>query len=255
MKTLIYPNSYKTWLQNTFPNTVTETLATCQQCIMVKPEGQTRDPGPFLSHLKCCTYFPFLPNFTLGSLSFETIQYISKLGILLPVGLYPSTDYQNRLQQAGRQGFGKKQELLCPFYDQKQNGCSIWEYRPGVCASYFCKSNQGEKGLQLWADVENYLNHFEWKLATETLFRLHYSENELAYCQGATSPDTDESERDYFIQAAWGPEKQNTSIEAKFEFYRKTKATALKLTGDDISRLFDKKYQELELKIRLQLSI
>jgi hypothetical protein len=71
-----------------------------------------------------------------------------------------------------------------------------------VCTSYFCKSNQGQRGLNLWRDVESYLNLFEWVLAREVLLRLGLGENELAYSRDSVGRETDESERSYFIESA-----------------------------------------------------
>lgn len=170
----LFPKSYAPWLSSRLRGKVVECLATCDQCAMSNPKvytkHTTRDPGPFLPNLKCCTYFPFIPNFTLGSLPSESYALAKAKGLLLPLGLYPTPEHQALVDFYGAQGFGKKADLLCPFV--KSNSCSIWNYRPGVCTSYFCMSDQEEKGLEFWSDVEDYLNHFEWVLASETHRRL-----------------------------------------------------------------------------------
>lgn len=231
----IFPESYSFWLGNRLPGKISETLVDCQNCSMVQPQGITRDPGPFLANLKCCTYFPYLPNFTIGKLSSEIFSIASNKGILLPVGLYPGIEYQRHSLQQSSTDFGKNKDLLCPFF--KDNQCSIWQFRPGVCTSYFCKSNKGKQGLQLWSDIENYLNHFEWTLATEVMRRMNLEENELAYCHSAIDPDTEDEERKYFIENAWG--KWSTK---KMDFYSEALKIAMQVQPKDLDTLLDEEF-------------
>lgn len=213
---------------------------------MVKPQGVTRDKGPFLNHLKCCTYFPYLPNFSLGALTEEKMNEALPQGILLPVGLFPSPGQQNLIEELGAEGFGRKVELLCPFFSAKENQCSIWAQRPGVCTSYFCKSDLGKSGLSFWGDVEKYLNHFEWKLACEVIFQMGMTENELAYCQGAIDTETEEDEQEYFVQAAWGKWANN-----KFKFYQEANRVALTISPEKIGEILDPEFLDLEKQISL----
>lgn len=240
----IYPKGYEPWLSQRLTARRTESLATCDNCAMVKPSGLTRDQGPFLNHLKCCTYFPYLPNFSLGALSADDLAKTKSRGILLPVGLFPSENEQNKIKNFGHEGFGKKSELLCPFFDSMKNQCSIWTYRPGVCTSYFCKSDQGQKGLDYWKDVEKYLNHFEWKLACAVVEKMNLNENILSYCQAAIDPQTEEDERDYFITAAWG-----SWISKKQEFYQEARKVALEISAVDLEKLLDSELVQLEKRL------
>lgn len=202
----------------------------------------TRDPGPFLPNLKCCTYFPFIPNFTLGSLPSESYALAKAKGLLLPLGLYPTPEHQALVDFYGAQGFGKKADLLCPFV--KSNSCSIWNYRPGVCTSYFCMSDQEEKGLEFWSDVEDYLNHFEWVLASETHRRLGLGENELAFCQAVISPESELSERRYLLEAAWG-----TWYLKQEEYFKAASMTAQNISDKDLDSLLHPEFLNLEKKI------
>lgn len=224
-----YPQAYDPWLKERLCDVPEETLATCDQCAMVNPSGVTRDPGPFLNHLKCCTYFPYLPNFSLGALSLDDLQKAAARGLYLPVGLYPSIAEQNKISALGADGFGKRSELLCPFFDGNRNQCSIWTYRPGVCTSYFCKSNQGKKGLNFWKQIEDYLNQFEWTLACRVLEKMNFDENTLSYCQAAISEDTEPEERDFFVNEAWGDWISN-----QHDFYKQARQTALQITADEL---------------------
>lgn len=244
MSSKIYPQGYEPWLSTRLKVDRVENLATCNNCAMVQPQGLTRDKGPFLNNLKCCTYFPYLPNFSLGALTSEDLAKTETRGILLPVGLFPSAEEQNKIQSFGHEGFGKKSELLCPFFDKQKNQCSIWTYRPGVCTSYFCKSDQGQKGLDFWKDVESYLNHFEWKLACHVIKSMNLDENLLSYCQAAIDPNTEDDERDYFIQAAWGSWSSK-----KLQFYQKTRELSLQVPSHEIENLLDPNFLQLEHKL------
>lgn len=250
MSSALFPAAYAPWLTDRLKGSRIETLATCNQCAMVKPHGVTRDKGPFLNHLKCCTYFPYLPNFSLGALTLEKMNLALPRGLLLPVGLFPSQSEQNLIDEIGLEGFGRRSELLCPFFDTGANQCSIWENRPGVCNSYFCKSDEGKKGLNFWKEVESYLNHFEWKLACEVFYQMGFTENELAYCQGAMSTETEEDEREYFIQAAWGK-----WFSKKHEFYQETRKLALEITPEKVGQLLEDEFLSLEKKISKSSSV
>lgn len=242
---IFYPQSYSPWLASRLPGQLIETQATCQNCAMVKPQGLTRDQGPFKNNLKCCTYFPYVPNFSLGAIAEDKIQSTLSRGVLLPVGLFPSAEHQARVLKLGTKAFGQKSELLCPFFDLAKNQCSTWEQRPGVCTTYFCKSNYGQKGLDFWADVEKYLNHFEWQLACHVIGLLGMGENEIAYSQGVVSADTDDDEREYFLQAAWGK-----WLGKKREFYVECSRVAFEVSSEKIGELLDPEFLELERRIR-----
>lgn len=212
---------------------------------MVKPQGLTRDKGPFKNNLKCCTYFPYVPNFSLGAVAQEKIDKALGRGVLLPVGLFPSASHQLLVSKLGKKAFGQKSELLCPFFDTEENQCSTWQQRPGVCTTYFCKSDYGQKGLDFWADVEKYLNHFEWQLACHVINLLGMGENELAYCQGMVSPETDDDEREYFLKAAWGK-----WLGRERDFYSEALRVAQAVTPDQVGGLLDPEFLELENRIR-----
>lgn len=240
----IFPSSYSPWLASRLKGYVPEKSATCENCAMVKPLGLTRDKGPFKNNLKCCTYFPFIPNFSLGEISEAQISQAVNRGVLLPVGLFPSAQHQSLVDQLGQKAFGKKTELLCPFFDGPKNQCSIWENRPAVCTTYFCKSDYGQPGLDFWADVEKYLNHFEWQLACEVIFQMGMTTNEIAYCQGVVSEETEEDERESFLHAAWGK-----WFHHKHDFYIEAKKVALSFDSKKIESLLGEEFLELEKKI------
>jgi Fe-S-cluster containining protein len=223
-QTPLFPESYAPWLAHRLSGSVIETLATCGACAMapennsrlVGPRGQpltvTRDPGPFDAKLKCCTYFPFVPNFGLGamlrggagsglmSVARTRIAAASATGLLLPQGLFASPE-REALAASGE--FGRDPAMLCPFFDSVSLGCSVWRNRPGVCTTYFCASDRGATGLEFWNDVETYLNHFEWTVANEVLFRLGFTNDDLDLAQHAMLTDEPGDERNWLVSRAW----------------------------------------------------
>lgn len=145
----------------------------CDNCFMVKPSGLTRDLGPFKSELKCCTFHPFLPAFTLGALlSLKVVPTDVIVGYLAasrltPLGAFP--------RQPGTSicDTGKDLAKACAFLSQDGLArCRIREYRPSTCAAYVCRSNLGASGLRSWQEWELKLKRFEWTLAHEASFEL-----------------------------------------------------------------------------------
>lgn len=233
-----------------------ETIATCDSCAMVNPKGLTRDPGPFDGTLKCCTYFPFVPNFGLGGMLTDAnsggvpgtkvrIQTAAQKGLLLPLGLFASPEHEQRTKALGTKAFGRKRELLCPFFDTVAQGCSVWRNRPGVCATYFCSSDRGAEGLELWSDVETYLNQFEWTVANEVVWRLGFTEDETQFCEAVMLTEGPGEERDYLVRRAWAEwaDKQE-------EFLIECSRRAAQITPSELSELLGDDLLELEESIR-----
>ena len=247
MHSYLFPPSYAHWLADRLPGQAHESLATCDACVMLKPEGLTRDQGPFLPGLKCCTYFPYLPNFSLGAISDEKFNSVAKLGILLPVGIYPSLQYQQISHKFGKEGFGKKSELLCPFFQKNTDSCGIWNHRPGVCTSYFCKSNRGREGLKYWSKIEQYLNHFEFALSQEIMRRMGFGENELIFGQSAISPETDPEERSYFLQSAW-----MNWFGKEHSFYKEALKIGRSIKSEELEKILDPDILKLEAEIQIK---
>jgi Fe-S-cluster containining protein len=153
-------------------------------------------------------------------------------GLLLPLGLFASPEHESKIAAAGSEGFGKRPELLCPFFDTFSRGCSIWNFRPGVCTTYFCKSERGENGLAFWADLESYLNHFEWTLANAVLWQLGLTEDDTELCEAAMLTDSAGDERDILLRAAWAG-----WADRKETFFIESWRCALQMNGDELSSL------------------
>lgn len=249
MRTPLFPESYSHWLSARLPLTVEETLATCDACAMVSPSGLTRDPGPFDGTLKCCTYFPFVPNFGLGAMlesgASLRIQVAARSGLMLPLGLFASPEREQLSRELGPEAFGQRRELLCPFFDTAALGCSVWRNRPGVCTTYFCKSDRGAAGLEFWADIETYLNQFEWTLANEVVLRMGFTLDEIEMSEAAMLTDGPGEERDFLISRAWA--EWSTRRE---EFLLECTRRARTITGKELDTILGPELLEFEARLR-----
>lgn len=144
-----------------------------------------RDAGPFKANLKCCTYEPFLPNFSIGRIlkqetNLKRLEEAIRKGRLTPLGLLPGTSES--------QDFGRDDVIRCSFLSggepaEAASGtavqCSIWQERPSVCRSYFCVSDRGADGQRRWKDAEEQGNRLEWTLAHEVAWDLGFTQTEI----------------------------------------------------------------------------
>ena len=154
-----------------------ETRATCDACVMARADWprDALDPGPFDPKLKCCTFAPFIPNYTLAKLWDQPAMQVriadaQRRAQLTPLGLIPleetSTD------------FGRAEKDRCAFLNE-QARCSIWSERPTVCRTYFCVSDRGAAGQAKWRKIEAEGNEAEWTKANEVLFELGFTQDEI----------------------------------------------------------------------------
>lgn len=123
-------------------------------------------PGP---------YWPDLPNFLVGRTLLAggegadrlREQIRQRIG-LTPFGLQSSPRYHRRYEQfPGR--FGADPAMRCPYYEQ--GNCTIWQHRNGVCQTYFCRSNDGVPGQNLWKHLAMLLSLIEEKLSVDCATR------------------------------------------------------------------------------------
>lgn len=154
-----------------------ETDATCADCAMCPPPGARPESGAFFSpDVKCCSYMPPLPNFLVGRMlrdddpAFTTgrktveARLAARLAVT-PLGLGPTPLHTVLYEERGEQGFGQSRALLCPHFLDEQGGrCTIWPYRNGVCATWFCKHVRGAVGLRFWQALEQLLTTVEVQL-------------------------------------------------------------------------------------------
>jgi hypothetical protein len=110
----------------------------------------------------------------------------------LPLGIFPPVKFQVEFNNRSETDFGNKTEFLCPYYDKQKNSCGVWLHRGSVCTSYYCISDHGESGLQLWEMLGDYIHKLEMSLAQDCLVAqgipFDRVENQFEYinCSSAT---------------------------------------------------------------------
>lgn len=153
-----------------------ESIATCDDCTLNKS-----DQSPY-KNVKCCTYFPSLPNYHIGGIlcnsnsdllnGLKTIgdQIERKIGVT-PYGIFPPKKYSSKKTTLDNQDFWSRskqdlEELACPYLSEGK--CTIWDFREHLCTTFFCSSIGGLSGIKFWKSVNQYLKYVEEKLG-------HYS--------------------------------------------------------------------------------
>ena len=153
----------------------------CNRCEMAQhrlPKGTRKY---YLEDLKCCTFEPILPNFSVGEIvsnrkvASESFQNVLFDGIVLPIGIAPHKKYQFNFIFKKKLDFGKREDLLCRFYDRDLNRCGVWKNRGAVCTTFYCKSIAGPKGLQFWESLGDFLFACEMAAAEEILVDFGFS--------------------------------------------------------------------------------
>jgi len=180
----LYSGMFPPFFSGTIP---AETLATCGNCAMAAPDSQGQNPEYYRPELKCCTYFPGLPNYLVGGILSApslvqgkariTARINGRTGVT-PFGIFPSRKRQ-ALYQHGRQGFGRSQFLLCPYLDRESGSCTIWPFRDAVCSTFYCKHAAGIEGKLFWNGMKDYLSLVEQALSQHVLRELGWDPAQL----------------------------------------------------------------------------
>lgn len=198
---------------------ITEVPVQCQPCSGAAASG-------FDPILRCCTYFPFLPNFVIGALLDSNSDDVQRRvreacarGRAVPLGMFAPPEYLQLARALSLNvGFGKDKRLVCPFLERTDGACTIWHHRPGVCSSYFCQ------GASLNNET---VNRFEWTLAHEVLWRVGFTQDDIRAMLNWTQTEVKGA-----AAAAWfewaGREE---------EFYRRAHEVSLAVTAQDVREL------------------
>jgi Fe-S-cluster containining protein len=130
---------------------------------------------------KCCTYRPFIANFLVGAVADSSAinAELMKEWDFLIVGLTPNLSYRKYFAKKGKWGFGTDATLLCSFYNKNDGGCRIWQARPAVCRTFFCKSSYAEDGSLFWKKAEEFTWILEWVLLEDFLHSKGWSLEEV----------------------------------------------------------------------------
>lgn len=163
---------------------VTETKATCEDCLRSRDH---RFSYTYRPTLKCCTFYPFLPNFAVGGILHHQLagakiiqEKIRNKEFSLPLGIFPTLKYQYEFFHKKETDFGNREDLLCPYFNRQSLNCNIWEFRGVVCTTYYCRSDRGQKGLDFWKALSDYLSYIEMALAEECLVQLDFSPRDIS---------------------------------------------------------------------------
>jgi hypothetical protein len=168
---------------------ITETKATCESCLMARAPTALKER--YENHLKCCTYYPLVPNFAVGAVLADTggryshaqkviRDLIQKRQYALPIGLLAPVRYQLEFKKRQKGEFGRIEEWLCPYFHKEKNQCSMWAYRGAVCTSFYCQSSFGRRGQKYWSQISDYLTYVEMALLEEALIRLDFSPRQIS---------------------------------------------------------------------------
>jgi Fe-S-cluster containining protein len=181
----VLPRVYNNFLDRKILNLdISETKATCDNCLRARDK---RFPFSYEPNLKCCTFVPFIPNYAVGGILKEksdghkVIEKIIKENrFALPLGIFPDLDYQYRFTTKKNEHFGNREDLLCHYYDKEKNRCGIWEFRGVVCTTFFCRSDYGKSGQDLWTEMKEYLSYVEMALAEDCLVMKDFSPRDIS---------------------------------------------------------------------------
>lgn len=178
----------------------TESKATCDNCAMCARADQPKVTGIefFEPDLKCCTYYPHLPNFLVGAILSSSTPELAvgrermlaktkeKYGVT-PAFLAPSRMYSVFHAASRGSAYGRSKTLLCPYFDDGK--CSIWSHRNGTCATFFCKHERGGTARRFWMAFEQLLSFIEARVAGWAMKRVDATLEEPQVPKGQLTVD------------------------------------------------------------------
>lgn len=180
--------------------TILETKANCADCSMSREHRGPRAKLVYQPNLKCCTFDPWVPNYAVGALLRDpklssagrqaVAHKIKSMEECIPLGLRASTVFQRRFLRRKEHEFGNREDWLCPYFDSENQNCGIWQHRGNVCASFFCQSDAGTKGMNFWRELGSYLHLIEMSVAEECLVQLDFSPRQLSEMLAYIDPQT-----------------------------------------------------------------
>lgn len=179
-----------------------EPKATCDSCAMCPKAGEQHiaTRAFFQPDLKCCTYYPHLPNFLVGAILEDRGEVLAegkrrvqekireRYGVT-PYFLSPPRRYSVLHAAARTRAYGRSKVLLCPYFAEGERSCTIWRHRTGVCATFFCKHERGGAGRRFWLALEKWLTYAERALAEWAAKRVDADVVEPSVAQGSMTLD------------------------------------------------------------------
>ena len=173
------PNFYNDILPKDLMGKSWQEIDKCSNCIMA-----CGDKPSYSEKNKCCTYYPFIPNFMLGNILHnnkkvapQILSYIQAKQYVLPIGFCAPESYQFKSRDENNIGFGKDESLLCPFYDR--GACNIWDQRNSECISFQCYSSYGETGLKFWQVLGDLIYELELHISKAMMKEHGFPESDI----------------------------------------------------------------------------
>ena len=256
IKTIV-PAVYKNFVSGKILNlSAVETKATCDSCLRARDK---RFAYSYQENLKCCTFHPFLPNYAVGALlalpekkvGIKALENkIATREFALPLGVLAPYEYQLKFLSKDEEDFGNRSDLLCPYYDQQKNRCSVWQYRGVVCTSFYCRSDYGQNGQKFWAVFSDYLSYVEMALAEECLVQLDFSPRDLSdQLMYLNKHDFDGLEQTQKVIAPDIDKKLWNGYDDKIEFYKKCFSLIEKLDRKQFKEILGNQGLQLEEEV------
>jgi Fe-S-cluster containining protein len=172
------PPLYARWLDAILASPIpAERHATCQDCAMCASTqtGTTCSERVFKPDVKCCSFYPTLPNFLVGSIladdslrqSVATIDARISAGVgATPLGLSMPDDYRLLYDHNRSTLFGRSKAMRCPHFIEDGGQCGIYRHRNAVCSTFHCKYVRGAIGQRFWKRLLTLLTAVEYGLST-----------------------------------------------------------------------------------------
>ncbi len=253
-----------TLYQELFPDSlldfeITEKKATCDKCALAA--GRSPDHRSYEEHLKCCTFHPFQPNYSIGQVLLSTrtpkeikerIQTkIKNREYVFPIGITAPLPHQFDFAKRKKNEFGNREDWLCPYFDRKKKNCGIWSARNSTCISFHCLSSYGTQGFDFWGELSDYISYVEMALLEEALLQFKFTPIEISEQIRFLNPEKEnrsfqkqEFLSEDFYKSIW---KNYFGKEEDFykECYKKIKSFSKK----DFKRILGKQGLEIEKKV------
>lgn len=262
----VLPPLYARWMDQLLDKQLeSEKLADCLNCPMCKDQNEPGDQleTQFQPIVKCCTFYPGLPNYLVGQIlkdnrvSSDIMDIIrSKIDErsgVTPLGISPTLAEEQKYKTISGQGrFGKADgEVRCPYYvDQKSGICGIRNYRNCVCTTWFCKRNHGLVSYYMWDAIRRLLHHIEESLASWCLLELEVEDDALDLLCKKDSLAWEQLKEDavdtHLLKRAWGKFENN-----KIEFYKQCGHLVNTLDWTDIESICGPQLKILARSARL----
>lgn len=157
------PEPYASWFEAVVGEPAPEEAsATCDDCPMCALRG-------FRPSVKCCTYIPTMPLFQAGRAlgaggeAAEAIERRLREGRVDGAWIHP-TEEEEKAYDVHRERFGATDAVICPYLTGRAT-CAVWAQRNAICATWFCRHDDGPLGAALWDAAQDLLHFAEGGVA------------------------------------------------------------------------------------------